>query len=328
MRFQSLNSWLISMILHAMLIAAIIITWKPPSIKLPDTSISVDIIDTQAQSIGPAIDYDAPKNLPSKNEQNSPKEAASIEQAPPPPSAVEQAPTPIEATPKPIETKPTPLVQPNPAPKPVVQPPPKEIKPFDAFKKMMQKPQPTAPAPKLQLPPQPTPKPALPTQQPKAPVQKTNQNANKNNFDFKFDVPAASSASSGVNSGVKSGPKLTASGQAGSGKPTGGGAKLKSDLINIVREQIKMCWIEPADMSDPQNLLVELKIELNPNGGLAKSPILVNPSSRNGASPSLRVAIDNAIRATKQCAPFNLPQDRYNEWQNFIFRFDPKKLRH
>jgi membrane protein involved in colicin uptake len=141
-----------------------------------------------------------------------------------------------------------------------------------------------------------------------------------------FDIAAATANASGVNAGGRRAPQLSKS--AGSAtKARGSGSRLQGNLAGALRQQIKNCWYEPADLSNPQRLIVEIAIELSPDGNLARPPRLVTPASRSGADSTLLIAIDNAIRAARQCAPYDLPSDRYDEWQSFNFRFDPREMR-
>ena len=45
-----------------------------------------------------------------------------------------------------------------------------------------------------------------------------------------------------------------------------------------------------------------------------------------GGGSYVRVAADRAIRAILQCAPFNLPPDRYQAWREMDLEFDPRFL--
>ena len=141
-----------------------------------------------------------------------------------------------------------------------------------------------------------------------------------------FDLAAASSAASGADSGGRRAPQLSSKGQAGRQGASGGGTQLTGDLEAALRAQIKECWLEPADMSNPRSLLVEVNIELGVDGRLLRDPVLVTPSSRAGANATLAVAIDNALRAVRQCAPFNLPANRYETWRSVKFSFDPRRM--
>ena len=313
MRLKELNSWIISLGLHGLLFMAVIFTWKTNKIINPDPSISVDIIAEHAEDIGNSSQMADQQNQLSHEENIIAPQSQTAETTPPPPP-----PEPIlQPSPKPIE---------NTAPKPL-----------EALKALISKPQPKpapiTPQPKqapVQKPPQPQPQIQQPVKKAITPPQKqiSKLPIPNDNIDYRFDIPAAQKSSSGVNSGVKNAPRMTASGQTSKGQGQGAGKKLQSSLENVLRDQVKRCWVEPADLSDPQSLLVELQIELNENGTLLRPPKLKYPNSKSGASASLLVAIDNAIRATKQCAPYVLPPDRYAEWQNFTFRFDPQKLRH
>ena len=308
MRLKELNSWIISIGLHGLLFMAVIFTWKTNKIFNPDPSISVDIVAEQAQDIGNSAQMADQQNQLSKEETEVTPQSQSVETAPPPPPTepiVQRAPTPVENTaPKPLEALKALISKPQPKPEPINN---------QSKQAPVQKPQQAVQQPI---------KKAIPAQKPISKL------PNPNNIDYQFDIPAATKSSSGVNSGVKSAPRLTASGQTSKGQGQGAGKRLQSSLENVLRDQVKRCWAEPADLSDPQSLLVELQIELNENGALLRPPKLKYPNSKSGASASLLVAIDNAIRATKQCAPYVLPPERYAEWQNFTFRFDPQKLRH
>ncbi len=312
MRLKELNSWIISIGLHGLLFMAAIFTWKTNKIINPDPSISVDIIAENAQDIGNSAQMADQQNQLSQEEGTNTPQSQTSEIAPPPPPPSEPI---VQQTPKPIETS---------APKPL-----------EALKALITKPQPkptpTNPTPKtapIQKTPSPQPQTTIKKAitAPQKPINKLPMN--NDNIDYRFDIPAAQKSSSGVNSGVKNAPRLTSSGQTSKGQGQGAGKRLQSGLENVLRDQVKRCWVEPADLSDKQSLLVELQIELNENGTLMRQPKLIYPASEINVSSSLKVAIDNAKRATKQCAPYVLPPDRYAEWQNFTFRFDPQKLRH
>ncbi len=140
-----------------------------------------------------------------------------------------------------------------------------------------------------------------------------------------FDFAAASAAASGADSGGRRTPKLTASGQAAKQGRAGRGSQLTGDLEAALRRQIYSCWLEPAQTSGLDRLVVEIQIELGTDGRLVREPKLIRPSSRMGADGALLVAIDNALRAVRQCAPFDLPQDRFSQWRLVNFSFDKRK---
>ncbi|GIU67024.1 hypothetical protein [Candidatus Phycosocius spiralis] len=177
--------------------------------------------------------------------------------------------------------------------------------------------------------PKPTSKAAPPKSQTPAPAAAPAKTPNKPQVQTppspQFDFAAASAAASGADSGGRRTPKLTASGQAALQGRAGGGTQLTGDLEATLRRQIYGCWLEPAQTSGLDRLVVEVQIELGMDGQLVREPKLVRPSSRSGADGALLVAIDNALRAVRQCAPFDLPQDRYSQWRLVNFSFDKRK---
>ena len=101
---------------------------------------------------------------------------------------------------------------------------------------------------------------------------------------------------------------------------------MTGDLEAALRAQIANCWRAPADLSNPGRLAVTVHIELAVDGRLASEPVLISPASRAGADGTLLVAIDSALRAVRQCAPFTLPADRYESWRSVNFNFDPRTM--
>lgn len=303
MNIRATQSFVVSILLHGIFLMLLLITWQHKAIFNPNVAISVELVSQEASGIGPEI---TPQTA--QNETQAPDNSNNIESN----QAETQAPREQIAPPP----------EPSPAPVPEQKKSAIDIaKSLNPFKKPETNPKDIAPTktPVSQQKPAQTP-PSTPKSTPSKP---------QKNYDLasQFDFAAATNASSGVNSGAQYNPKLSQGGAKQSGKKKGGGSKLTGDLESALRNQVKECWAEPADLSDPQSLLVEVAMELQPNGAIAKAPRLVKPASKAGASPSLTVAIDNALRAAKQCAPYRLPQDRYDEWASFTFRFDPKLMR-
>lgn len=289
-------AWILSIGLHGLIVLFAILAWNPKPLSDESPSISVDIIADKASAIGPITEVSKPvetaNETPNVTEDEPVAEPLDTPASAPPP---EQIPNPIPAQP----TKAQPIVKPN-------QPPPPKM---------------NAPTPKPEAPKQLTPQQKPQQVQPKAPAPKNNSNTPP-----LFDLAAATRAASGVNSGGRAQPKLSKSNQRADGANAGGGSRLQGDLASTLRNQVKDCWHEPADLSDPARLIVELQMELTLDGNFIRSR-LVKPVSKAGADSVLLVAIDNAQRAARQCAPYDLPAERYDEWKSFIFRFDPRELR-
>jgi colicin import membrane protein len=116
---------------------------------------------------------------------------------------------------------------------------------------------------------------------------------------------------------------LAAAGQSAKQGRAGGGSQLAGDLESALRAQIYPCWQEPADPSP--RLIVTIQIQLAQNGNVVGNPVLLRPTNLAGADGRLLVAVDNAKRAIEQCAPFDLPKDRYSQWRVVNFSFDKRK---
>ena len=287
-------AWITSFSLHGLLILLAILNWRTTPLLDNSPSISVDIIAENASAIGPRPEISKPAEpaplKPNVSQDEPAAEPVAPEPIPAPPKTAIKEPVPPKSLPV---AKPTPpLSIPQPAPSPLT----KQIAPKQTATKPAA-PKPSAPAP-----------------------QKSGETSPL------FDLAAATRAASGVNSGGRAQPKLSNARTKSSGSAASGGARLQADLASALRNQVKDCWHEPADLSDPARLIVELQMELAPDGNFIRSR-LIRPSSRAGADSTLLIAIDNAQRAARQCAPYELPQARYDDWKSFVFRFDPRELK-
>jgi colicin import membrane protein len=65
-----------------------------------------------------------------------------------------------------------------------------------------------------------------------------------------------------------------------------------------------------------------IRFVLNQDGSLAGQPQVVNDSS----DPLFRVVADSATRATRRCAPLQIPAQfapYYEDWKNMTVNFNP-----
>ena len=94
-------------------------------------------------------------------------------------------------------------------------------------------------------------------------------------------------------------------------------------LESAIRQMVEACWNVPTGAKDAQDLLVRLRIQLRPDGSLARPPEFLDRGRMS--DPFYRAAAESAARAVRQCAPFNLPPDQYELWRDLTFNFDPKE---
>jgi outer membrane biosynthesis protein TonB len=309
-----------SLVIHGGLIFATMFAWQVAPRIMPEDVISVEVVSDTPSVLG----------------ENAAPETAQVGVDTPNPSPLPQ---PLESSPAPASPQPETLPPPSQIAPAIPLPPPPPSQPVAA-------PLPTPPPPPLPTPaaratPNPRPLPQTPTRPPppppsavvKAPVPqrapapaRPGRAREAASTPTEFDLSAASAAASGADSGGRRSPELASRGSAGRVGRAGGGAALTGDLEAALRAQLKECWAEPADLSNPASLIVDVSIELGIDGRLRGAPVLVRPTSRAGASNSLNVAIDNALRAVNQCAPFTLPPDRHDQWRQVRFSFDPRRM--
>ena len=83
--------------------------------------------------------------------------------------------------------------------------------------------------------------------------------------------------------------------------------------------KVKACWIIPHNLSTNQK--IEVRVRLNPDGSLDSVPEIVGTLNKGPVSEMEK----SVLRAVQRCAPFDkLPVDRYANWKEIIFSFDPK----
>lgn len=95
------------------------------------------------------------------------------------------------------------------------------------------------------------------------------------------------------------------------------------EIANIVKSQVKNCWIIPIGAKNIENISVSLIIRFNKDGKV----LSVEPEDkrRYAMDDNYRVLADSGVWAVKECSPFvGLPQDTYELWQESSFTFIPR----
>ncbi len=108
-------------------------------------------------------------------------------------------------------------------------------------------------------------------------------------------------------------------------------APLMADKLSIseedaLRQQIRGCWNVPIGAKDIENITVEIYIQVNPDRTL-KDAVVVD-QGRLGRDSFFRAVAESALRALKnpRCSPLALPPEKYQQWQEMIFNFNPKDM--
>lgn len=103
------------------------------------------------------------------------------------------------------------------------------------------------------------------------------------------------------------------------------GPAVRSALAGAISRQLKPKWVAPQG-AEAELLVTILTWDLNPDGSLAGSPRLVRQEGITDANRAQAARhVEQAIRAVRLAAPFNLPEEYYPAWKRVTaFRFDRK----
>lgn len=93
-----------------------------------------------------------------------------------------------------------------------------------------------------------------------------------------------------------------------------------------MRQQIEQCWVVPAGAREAENLVVQLRVEMNPDGTVRTAEI--QDRARMASDSFYRAAAESARRAVlnPRCSPLRLPPEKYNAWKTLVLNFDPKEM--
>ena len=270
---------------------------------------SVDL-DTPAPQPAPrpvetaAAPPPSPEPAPRPEPQPKPEPAPATPQPP--------QPTPVPATERTPEPQPRQEVKPEPVPEPKVAEAPAE--------EAIQLPA-TAPSPQARpQPPQAQTAKAPERKVEEKPVREQRQAAKSQDEKFNADeIAALLDRRQPAGGGAQRSTEQAALG----GRRTTGGATLTQSEMDALRGQIQRCWNIPAGAADAQNLKVSVKFQLDQSGAIQGRPEIVSGGGSGGVE---RAAAESARRAILQCAPYNLPADKYEAWSDVIVNFDPSDM--
>ena len=108
----------------------------------------------------------------------------------------------------------------------------------------------------------------------------------------------------------------------GAGERTDNTARVEAFL----GRQLFLCWDDVDDLPNPERLNVTFKMTLNRDGTIKSGPTLVDPARAPIGDRAMGVAIDRALRAARRCAPYRLPEDAndyYDEWDEVTLNLGP-----
>ena len=126
---------------------------------------------------------------------------------------------------------------------------------------------------------------------------------------FKKRTPDAVGTSNKRTGGIKGG--------------TGGtfGRDLTISEKDAIASSIKQCWNLDAGDRDIENMLIEIRVHLMPDGTVKKVQILDKALYKSDAH--FKSVAESARRAVYICSPFEVPLGKYETWKTMLLRFNP-----
>jgi hypothetical protein len=107
------------------------------------------------------------------------------------------------------------------------------------------------------------------------------------------------------------------------GVASGQAAQISLSELDALRQRLAQLWAIPAGAKDPQELVVQVRIKLRPDGTLAGPPMVLT----SGKSALFVAARDSAIRALFRGQPFDmLRPEHYDQWKDIEITFDPRDM--
>ena len=96
--------------------------------------------------------------------------------------------------------------------------------------------------------------------------------------------------------------------------------------IGALKARLYRCWNPPIAVQEAGGLVVEVRIDLLEDGRLARPPVVKRVEQ--ASDPRAQVAVEAALRAVVQCAPFGdiLRPETYTIWNRIDFVFDPREM--
>ncbi|WP_226948902.1 hypothetical protein [Rhizorhabdus wittichii] len=98
-------------------------------------------------------------------------------------------------------------------------------------------------------------------------------------------------------------------------------------LVALIASQVKPCYTIPAGGTDTTSIISRIRLRLKKDGSIAAAPeVIGNLGVTPANQPYVRQMNEAATRALQRCAPYKLPPDLFEAWQDLIFTFRPAQM--
>jgi len=103
-------------------------------------------------------------------------------------------------------------------------------------------------------------------------------------------------------------------------------SKLTLSEEDALKAQIFGCWSIPLGLPYNENLLVRIKLKLNPDGTLINTEILDHARMNMPGQGFYKVLAESALRAVQLCQPLKVPTSGYERWKDLQLNFNAKEM--
>ena len=95
---------------------------------------------------------------------------------------------------------------------------------------------------------------------------------------------------------------------------------------DALKAQIFGCWSVPLGLPYNEDLLVRIKLELNPDGSIVNTEILDHARMNKPGQSFYKVLAESALRAVKLCQPLRVPATGFERWKDLQLNFDANEM--
>ncbi len=95
---------------------------------------------------------------------------------------------------------------------------------------------------------------------------------------------------------------------------------------DALKAQIFGCWSIPLGLPYNENLLVRIKLKLNPDGTVSQTEIVDHARMNKPGQGFYKVLAESALRAVKLCQPLRVPTTGYERWKELQLNFDAREM--
>ena len=95
---------------------------------------------------------------------------------------------------------------------------------------------------------------------------------------------------------------------------------------DALKAQIFGCWSIPLGLPYNEDLLVRIRLMLEPDGSVTKTEILDHARMNKPGQGFYKVLAESALRAVKLCQPLRVPTTGYERWKELQLNFDAREM--